>query len=107
MLIDFRNATSEVYGDKTGRAYKVKISFPDVGLYIGAIRVIEAMRGNDDYVVYAPKVHVGNQVYLTNYEFDKSGELWRLIEDLATSAVDRYKAKQRVVIAGKSEPSTF
>src|SRR5688572_3698347 len=101
MQIDFSNARSSVYGEKVGRAYKVKVSFPDAGFFISAIRVIEALRGNDDYVVYAPKVYIGNNEYLTNYEFDKSGELWKLIEELATSAVDKHKSKEKLVIAGQ------
>lgn len=105
MQIDFSNATAKVYNDNnghpSGRAYKVKISFPDVGFFIGAVRVIDAMRGNDDYVVYAPKVYIGNGEYLTNYEFNKSCQLWKLIEELATSAVDKHKRKQEIVIAGQ------
>ncbi len=84
-----------------GRAYKVKVSFPDVGFFIGAIRVIETLRGNDDYVVYPPKVYIGNDEYLTNYEFNKSCLLWQLIEDLAVSAVEKHKSKELVVIAGQ------
>ncbi len=101
MQIDFSNARSKVYGEKAGRAYKVKVSFPDAGLFISAIRVIEAHRGNDDYVVYAPKVYIGNDEYLTNYEFDKSGEFWKLIEALATSAVEKHKLKDKLVVAGQ------
>ena len=101
MLIDFCNASAKVYGDKVGRAYKVKVSFPDAGFFIGAIRVIEALRGNDDYVVYAPKVYIGNNEYLTNYEFNKSCQLWKLIEELAVSAVEKHKRSEQLVIAGQ------
>jgi hypothetical protein len=88
MQIDFSHNFPEVTKSNTG-TYFVKLHFPSLGFYVNGIRVVPSKRNQGEYVVYKPAIRVGDD-YKTNYDYEKSCELWLYLQELALKAVDEY-----------------
>lgn len=91
MHIDDTQVTADVhYADPKKERYYVRITFEGIGLYINSFSVMPSKR--DDLMwVQQPKFRTGSR-YMSHAEFDKSSELWQIIEYKAREAVDNYKA---------------
>lgn len=89
MRIDFSHNYAEVSKRDNGTFF-VKISFPEVGLYVHGIRVVPSKQDEDKFVVYQPKIRALSGGWKTNYEHTKSGELLMYLKELALKAVDQY-----------------
>ena len=89
MKIDFSRRNAVVYRTNDNNTHFVKISFPEVGLYIDGIRVVH-FNDSQEFRVYLPKIRSYEGKWDSNYEFDKSCELWQLIEDEVIDAVIHY-----------------
>lgn len=87
MLIDFGHRYGEVYGKNEKGTCKVKVSFPEVGLYVNGIKVVASKRAEGELKVYPPAYRVGNE-WKQHFEFSRNSELWKLIEEEAIKAVN-------------------
>ena len=89
MHIDFSHNFPEVSKRNNG-TYFVKLHFPTLGFYVNGIRVIQSKLQEGEYVVYKPAILNANGEWKTNYDYEKSCELWLYIQELALKAVDEY-----------------
>lgn len=90
IVINAKSAEANVYfdfvNDKSRHVYLVKVSFPDVGMFINSITVQPNPKAPDKLWVQQPRYfHKGKWVWPV--QLDKSKELWPLIERLALEAV--------------------
>lgn len=93
MDIDPQLIDAEVhYGDLAKDFFYVKIIFGNTGLYINSFTVKRSKRDGQPWVE-RPKFQQGNK-WRSHVDFDKSSELWRIIEQKAIKAVEDYKAEQ-------------
>ena len=95
MQIDFSKCKTEVTKSGTG-TYFVKLHFPDVGFYVNGIRVVPSKLIEGEYVVYKPAILNANKEWKTNYDYEKSCELWLYFKELALKAVDEYDEASEV-----------
>lgn len=93
MLIDFNTYNAEVTERDNG-TYFVKLSFPDVGLYIHGIRVVPSKHYEGEYVIYKPQIQKIGGAWKTNYEYTNTSKLWQLLQELAMKSVEEHKALQ-------------
>lgn len=89
MQIDFSHYETEVTKRNNG-TYFVKLHFPTLGFYVNGIRVVPSKLIEDEYVVYKPAILNANDEWKTNYDYEKSCELWLYFKELALKAVDEY-----------------
>lgn len=79
------------YSDPEKSFYYVKIIFLGTGLYINSFSVKPSKRDGELWVE-RPKFKVGGFKYMSHVDFDKSLELWKIVEKKALKAVADYKA---------------
>jgi len=89
MQIDFSHNFPEVTKSNTG-TYFVKLHFPSLGFYVNGIRVIQSKLNHGESVVYKPAILDAKGDWKTNYDYEKSCELWLYFKELALKAVDEY-----------------
>ena len=89
MQIDFSHNFPEVTKSNTG-TYFVKLHFPTLGFYVNGIRVIQSKHNQGESVVYKPAILNAKEEWKTNYDYEKSCELWLYFKELALKAVDEY-----------------
>ena len=89
MHIDFSHNFPEVSKRNNG-TYFVKLHFPTLGFYVNGIRVIPSKLQEGEYVVYKPAILNADREWKTNYDYEKSCELWLYFKELALKAVDEY-----------------
>lgn len=89
MHIDFSHNFPEVTKSNSG-TYFVKLHFPNLGFYVNGIRVVPSKLQEGEYVVYKPAILNANGEWKTNYDYEKSCELWLYFKELALKAVDEY-----------------
>lgn len=89
MQIDFSHNFPEVSKRNNG-TYFVKLHFPTLGFYVNGIRVIPSKLQEGEYVVYKPAILNASGEWKTNYDYEKSCELWLYLQELALKAVDEY-----------------
>ncbi len=88
--------TQEVhYSDPEKNFYYVKIIFLGAGLYINSFSVKQSKRDGKLWVE-RPKFRIGGNKYMSHVDFDKSSELWKIVEQKALKAVADYKAENEV-----------
>jgi hypothetical protein len=90
MQIDFGHKYAEVYARNEKGTYMVKVSFPEVGMYLNGIKVVPSKNKEDEYRVYAPAYRVGKG-WKQHIEFSGNSELWGLIKEEAIKAVHEYQ----------------
>lgn len=82
---------ADVYhSDPENDRYFVRISFPDVGMYINSFSVMPSKFEGKPYWVQPPKFRKGKG-WGETVEFNKSSYLWSLIEQKALQAMDDFK----------------
>jgi hypothetical protein len=89
MQIDFSYSTAQVKKISNG-TYFVKLHFPNLGFYVNGIRVVPSKLIEDEHVVYKPAILNAKGEWKTNYDYEKSCELWLYFKELALKAVDEY-----------------
>lgn len=90
MQIDFGHKYAEVYARNEKGTYMVKVSFPEVGMYINGIKVVPSKNNEGEYKVYAPAYSTGKG-WKQHLEFSGNSELWALISEEAIKAVHEYQ----------------
>ena len=90
MQIDFGHKYAEVYARNEKGTYFVKVSFPEVGMYLNGLRVAASKNKEDGYRVYPPAYRAGKG-WKQHLEFSGSSELWGLIKEEAIKAVNEYQ----------------
>ncbi len=93
MRIDFSHNYPEVSKRDNGTFF-VKLHFPEVGWYVNGIRVVPSKKNQGEYMVYKPAILNSNGDWKTNYDYEKSSELWLYLEELAMKAANEYDATQ-------------
>ena len=74
--------------------YIIKVSFPDVGMFVNGIRVMRSIEYPDRPLwVRMPGFMRGN-TFITHIELSKNSDLWLLIERLSRKAVADYLKKK-------------
>ena len=89
MHIDFSHNFPEVTKSSTGTFF-VKLHFPTLGFYVNGIRVIQSKKNSGELVVYKPAIKDANGDWKSNYDFEKSCELWLYLQELALKAVNEF-----------------
>ena len=70
----------------------LKVSFPDIGMYINGFRIIQYDQDRTMYIVDAPKSPPFFRKYLV--EFNKQSDLWRTIQERCHRvAIEYFKDK--------------
>jgi hypothetical protein len=95
MQIDFSHNFAEVSKSNNGTHF-VKLHFPTLGFYVNGIRVIQSKHNQGEYVVYKPAILNADREWKTNYDYEKSCELWLYFKELALKAVDEYDDASQV-----------
>lgn len=86
---------ADVYLKDTGRKrYYVRMSFPELGMYINSFTVQPSKYPEQPYWVQEPK-YLNGRAWRSHVEFEKRSELgiWQRIEAKAREAVEAYEAE--------------
>lgn len=87
--IDEELATAEVQGVTKDGFYRIKVSFPDAGLYITGIRARESNYGGDVVWAQLPSYTVaGKRIFPFEWS---NGPFKSMVSRLATCAVKQYE----------------
>ena len=89
MQIDFSHNFPEVSKSNSG-TYFVKLHFPSLGFYVNGIRVVPSKKDEGKLLVYKPAILNADKEWKSNYDYEKSCELWLYLQELALKAVDEY-----------------
>ncbi len=89
MQIDFSHNFPEVSKSNSG-TYFVKLHFPTLGFYVNGIRVVPSKKDEGKLLVYKPAILNADKEWKSNYDYEKSCELWLYLQELALKAVDEY-----------------
>lgn len=92
LLIDQEYVEAEVYHSQPENdRYFVKVSFLGTGMYINSFAVMPG-KFDKPYFVRPPQ-HWQGRGYARTVDFDKSQQLWHIIEKKALAAVETYKSE--------------
>lgn len=72
--------SAEYHKQVKNGAYRIKISLPELGMYINGILAYPPSAERKEWVVYPPAQHLGRGKYITLLEFNKKLPLWQEIE---------------------------
>jgi hypothetical protein len=85
--MELNKIKAKVYTEKNGVFY-VKVELPDLGIFINSFKVQESpKRPQDGLWVQEPKFCIKTK-WVAPIEFDKSGQVWKTIENVCRKAVE-------------------
>ncbi len=93
------------YSDPIKNFYYVKVIFLGTGLYINSFSV-KPSKKNGELWVERPKFQKG-RAWISHVDFDKSSDLWRIVEQKILGAVNDYKAVHEDQNNNHSDNSPF
>jgi len=103
MNIEASLIEAEVYfSDPVKERYFVKITFLGTGMYINSFSVQTSQFEGKPYWVQPPKHRQGAR-WVPTVDFDKSYDLWQIIEIKALSAVEDYRNNKPAVTSNSKD----
>lgn len=83
----------EVRGELPKDGIRLKVSIPDLGIYIDGFRGYPSQKVEGTWTIYPPSVRVGGG-YKDVVEFNKKKSLWREIAEAGLQTIEIYESAE-------------